>query len=205
MKIVEQILTLNILNRLGISFNESNRVVFRLFFDTTYKKLHFCANDDSEILQSLDSTYDFTQLFRLRLNFNNPLLVRFLIEIVSLKNSISQLNLYFLYLKSFQIIKIKNGPSFSIENITCSLENVNLICLHGNLAVIKTVLLKFIISSDEETAQQYAQNPISLPLPSITQQPSPLDPPPTYNQVASMPVYSGVIVEDKTGHNQHLM
>jgi len=176
----------------GISFNEADRVVFRLFFDTAYKKLHLCKDDDREIVDSLHCSYDFAQLFKMKVNLETSL-----------------------------TIKLKNGPSFSIDNVTKHMDSVNLICIHGNIVVIKAILQKFVISSDEETAQQYAQTSSYQNLPStpivhpgqFDQRLLPaagsqihFEPPPSYQQVASMRfVYSGVIVEDKDGHNQHFM
>lgn len=61
----------------GISFNEGDRVVFRLFFDTAYKKLHLCKDDDREIVDSLHCSYDFTQLFKLKINLESSLTVSF--------------------------------------------------------------------------------------------------------------------------------
>jgi hypothetical protein len=108
---------------------------------------------------------------------------------------------------------LNNGPTFSINNITEHLDKVNLVCIHGNLVVLKAVLQKFIISSDEETARQYAQAQQTLPPTPTIQQPnrnqfSPetstsFSPPPSYQEVSAIPVYSGVIIEDKDGHNQH--
>ncbi|KAI6175273.1 hypothetical protein M3Y97_00670300 [Aphelenchoides bicaudatus] len=173
----------------GVSFNEGDRVIFRLYFDTAYRKLHLCKDDDREIVDSLNCTYDFGKLFKLKVNLEKTL-----------------------------EIKIKNGPVFSVDNVTDYLDNVNLICIHGNVVVIKAILIKFLISSDEETAHQYSQTPTqrNLPPPPLIHPSSPFsnqqpqypmtstanEPPPSYqqSQVSSMPVYSGVIVEDKEGH-----
>jgi hypothetical protein len=50
----------------GISFNEGERVVFRLYFDMAFKKLHLCRNDDRDVVDSLHCAYDFSQLFKMK-------------------------------------------------------------------------------------------------------------------------------------------
>jgi hypothetical protein len=104
-----------------------------------------------------------------------------------------------------------------VDNVTNHLTNVNLICVHGNLVVIKALLQKFIISSDEETAQQHSHqiattfphlpgiphstmNGHHFPLPMPVSFPS-LAPPPYVQEANGLPSYSGVVIEDKDGHN----
>jgi hypothetical protein len=41
-------------------------VVFRLYFDMAFKKLHLCRNDDRDVVDSLHCAYDFSQLFKMK-------------------------------------------------------------------------------------------------------------------------------------------
>ncbi|KAI6206647.1 hypothetical protein M3Y94_00936400 [Aphelenchoides besseyi] len=149
----------------GVSFNEDDRVVFRLYFDLTYKRLHLCRNDDQELVDSLACGFDFYQLFKMKISLD---------QIFN--------------------IKIKNGPTFSISGITSELQNVNLICVHGNVVMVKTQLQKFVISADDGGIRSQFAPQTQLQLPAV--------PPPYNNQ---LPIYSGVIIEDKDGHNQQIL
>lgn len=128
----------------GISFNEGGHVWFRMFFDTTFKKLHLCKNDDAEIIGSQDCSFDFTSLFKLKISIGTTLEVRDLLNEI-------ELNLWRLQ------IKIKDGPNYSVNNITEFLDPVDLVSVHGDLVVIKATFTKFTISSNEETIQSFSQ------------------------------------------------
>ncbi|KAI6227422.1 hypothetical protein M3Y99_01251800 [Aphelenchoides fujianensis] len=195
----------------GISFNRDDYVVFRLYFDCEFKRLHLCRDNDESLVDSQDCGFNFAQLFKLKVHFE-PVLQ----------------------------IKIKNGPSFSVNGITPLLTNVNMICVHGNLVVVKALLQKFVICSDDggyrtnpapalppsphvpQPQQHAAQPPLGFhhPPQSFPQQQqavydsSPMSPnnflphmmpavPPPYSH--HLPIYSGVIIEDKDGHNQHIL
>ncbi|KAI6216164.1 hypothetical protein M3Y99_01837400 [Aphelenchoides fujianensis] len=93
---------------------------FGISFNRDDHRLHLCRDNDESLVDSQSCGFNFAQLFKLKVLFE-PVLQ----------------------------IKIKNGPSFSVNGITPLLTNVNMICVHGNLVVVKALLQKFVICSDD--------------------------------------------------------